>query len=467
MPNTPNVNNENDKAAEKAMKAKAKAEKAKAKAAQTKSDNAEDAKKDAAKAEKARKARAAQNDKAAAKADRANKKAVKAAKKAAKNKANPEVVEVSGGLTGLEKFKHTISKEYMNELKEKAKNVTLKDVANSGKKVAKAGATGAKDLWERNKKSDGQFFKSAIFNISYKIFRAILLFGLCFLILQPLMNKFALSIMSEADLYDPSVITVPRNPTLDNYKLVPEIVDFYGSLLNTVWVSALVAITQVASCVVVGYGFARFNFPLKKFWFGCVLLIIIVPPQTITSSLYLHFRFFDVLGLFEYFTGETINMHNSIMPYLLMCLGGIGLKSGLYVFLLNQFFRGIPKELEEAAYVDGCSTFRTFLTIMLPNAKAIVVACFLFAFVWQWTDIYYSRIFLGNVDLIAKTLPSISEALAVHFSALYGSGAKPSIAYTDAILSTGLLMTIVPLLIIYIVFQKSFVESLSQTGLKM
>ncbi|ONI46396.1 ABC transporter permease [Candidatus Epulonipiscioides gigas] len=340
----------------------------------------------------------------------------------------------------------------------------MKEVSKS---AAIATKNKGKELWERNKKSDGQYFKSVVFNISYKIFRAILLFGLCFLIIQPLLNKFALSIMPEADLYDPSVITVPRNPTLDNYKLVPEIVDFYGSLLNTVWVSALVAIVQVSSCVLVGYGFARFNFPLKKFWFACVLLIIIVPPQTITSSLYLHFRFFDVLGIFQHFTGETVNMHNSILPYLLMCLGGIGLKSGLYVFLLNQFFRGIPKELEEAAYVDGCSTFRTFLNIMLPNAKAIITACFLFAFVWQWTDIYYSRIFLGNVDLIAKTLPSISEALAVHFSALYGSGAKPSIAYTDAILSTGLLMTIVPLLIIYIVFQKSFVESLSQTGLKM
>lgn len=406
MPNTPDVNSPEVKdKAEDQNKAEQKA---------------------AAKEEKARKSRAAKNDKASVKADKANKHAVKAAKKAARNRTNPDDVV-------NEVAPNKFSKEGMQAAIQKVKDTSFKD-------VCKMTWAYLKNLWIRNKQSDGQLFRSVIFNVSYKIFRAILLFGLCFLILQPLMNKFALSIMPEADLYDPSVITVPRNPTLDNYKLVPTIVDFYGSLWNTVWVSAVVAMTQVASCVVVGYGFARFNFPLKKFWFGCVLLIIIVPPQTITSSLYLHFRFFDVLGIFEAITGDTINMHNSIMPYLLMCLGGIGLKSGLYVFLLNQFFRGIPKELEEAAYVDGCSTFRTFLTIMMPNAKAIVVACFLFAFVWQWTDIYYARIFLGNVDLIAKTLPSISEALAVYFSALYGSGAKPSIAYTDAILSTGLLL---------------------------
>ena len=301
----------------------------------------------------------------------------------------------------------------------------------------------------------------------YKIFRAVLLFGLCFLILQPLLNKISLSFMSEQDLYDPSIISIPRNFSTENYSLIIDILDFWKTLGNTVWISAVVAVCQVASCTLVGYGFARFNFPLKKFWFACVILIIIIPPQTITSSLYLHFRFFDVFGIIKAITGTTINMHNSILPYVLLCLGGIGLKSGLYVFLLRQFFRGIPKELEEAAYIDGCGTFKTFLRIMIPDAKAIITACFLFAFVWQWTDIFYSRIFLGNVDLVAKMLPSITETLAVHLTAVYGTVTNPSIALSNAVTSTGLLMTIFPLLIIYIIFQKSFVESLSQTGIKM
>ncbi len=321
--------------------------------------------------------------------------------------------------------------------------------------------------YERNRLSGGYLLKRKVGDVLYRFFRAILLFGLCFLILQPLLNKLSLSFMAEQDLYDPSVISIPRNPSFDNYTTVTTIVDFWGAMYNTMWVSAAVATCQVITCTLVGYGFARFRFPFKKFWLGAVLMIIIVPPQTITSSLYLHFRFFDVFGLFEFFTGSTLNMHNSIFPYLLMCLGGIGLKSGLYIFLIMQYFRNVPKELEEAAYIDGCGAFSTFVRIMLPDAKGIIVACFLFAYVWQWTDIYYSRIFLGSVDLVAKQLPSLTESLKVYLTGLAGIAVNPSIAYASAISATALLMSIVPLAIIYIVFQKSFVESLSQTGIKM
>lgn len=300
-----------------------------------------------------------------------------------------------------------------------------------------------------------------------KILRAILIFGLCFLILQPLFNKLSLSLRSESDLYDPSVITVPRELSLANYAIIFEISNFWSAMWNSLWISTLVAVVQVVSCALVGYGFARYQFPLKKFWFACVILIIIVPPQTISSSLYLHFRFFDVFGIIEALTGAPANLHNSVLPYIMMCLGGIGLKSGLYIFLIRQFFRNIPKDMEEAAYIDGCGNFQTFIQIMLPNAKGILSACFLFAFVWQWTDVYYSRIFLAKQNLLAKVLPTLGEGLSTYLTNTKGALAKPNLAYTNAVTASGLLMMIAPLLLIYIVFQKSFVESLSQTGLKM
>lgn len=144
----------------------------------------------------------------------------------------------------------------------------------------------------------------------------------------------------------------------------------YGtSIINTIVVSLTIAVLQIAVCTLVGYGFARFDFPLKKFWFLCVMLVIVVPPQTISTSLYLHFRYFDLFGIIEAVTGSSLNLRDSVLPYYLMSAGCMGLKNGLYIFMIRQYFRNIPKELEEAAYVDGCGTLKTFVRIMLPRSS--------------------------------------------------------------------------------------------------
>jgi len=103
---------------------------------------------------------------------------------------------------------------------------------------------------------------------------------------------------------------------------------------------------------------------------------------------------------------------------------------------------------------------------MLPDARPIITSCFLFAFVWQWTDSFYSRMFLGKVVLLSKRLTSITGLLSDYNLAMFGTG-KISEAYSQMMISTGMIMTIIPLLIVYIVAQKGFVESINQTGLKM
>lgn len=206
---------------------------------------------------------------------------------------------------------------------------------------------------QRNAQSGGYLMKKKLRGILYRAARALLLFGLCFLILQPLLNKISISFMEERDLYDATVIAIPRHFTTANYKLAANLIGYWRALFNTFLVAALVSVIQIAFCTLVGYGFARYEFPLKSFWFACVMLVIIVPPQTITSSLYLHFRFFDIFGIIKMLTGRQLNLQNSMLPYLMMSVGCMGLKSGLYIFMIRQFFRGVPKELEEAAYVDG------------------------------------------------------------------------------------------------------------------
>lgn len=322
-------------------------------------------------------------------------------------------------------------------------------------------------FWERNRKSGGYLLKRRAKSISVSVIRAILLFGMCFMILQPLLNKISISFMAEEDLYNSMVISIPEHFTTANYQLTNQFMDYWKSLGNTIFISITISLLQIFVCTLVGYGFARFEFPFKKFWFACVMLMIIIPPQTISTSLYLHFRFFDIFGIFKLLTGNTINLRGSVLPYYLMSAGCIGLKTGLYIYMIRQFFRNIPKDIEEAAYVDGCGTLRTFVQIMLPDAKPILTSCFLFAFVWQWTDGLYSKMFLGNIKLLSIQLTQIGEKLGNYLVYTVGQATGASVGYTQCIVSTGTLMVILPLLILYLFAQKGFVESLSSTGIKM
>jgi len=322
------------------------------------------------------------------------------------------------------------------------------------------------DFWQRNRLSDGYLLKKTILNYALKILRFLLMFGLCFLILQPILNKISVSIMATKDIFDSTINVVPRNFSTENIRLTVYLMDYPSALTNSLLISLSISLVQLISCTLVGYGFARFNFPFKKFLFACVILVIVIPPQTISTSLYLHFRYFDIFGIVSLINGDTANLRGSAIPYYLMSVGCMGLKNGLYIYLIRQFFRGIPKELEEAAYVDGCGTLSTFFRIMLPDAKPILTSCFLFSFVWQWTDNFYSGMFLGKTKLLSTELESLADTLGNYLAD--GKGTQQvSVGYVQQINSIGTLLVVTPLILLYLVAQRGFVESLSQTGIKM
>lgn len=334
---------------------------------------------------------------------------------------------------------------------------------------ANAGKMGWHEFWERNKKSGGYLLRKKLTEVGVAFARFILLFGMCFMILQPILEKISVSLMSLDDVYNPVVISIPTKVITENYKIAYGGMRYGQGIVNTLIVSLTIALVQVAMCTLVGYGFARFEFPFKKFWFACVMVVILVPPQTISTSLFLHFRFFDILGLSKLLTGETINLRNSTLPYYLMSLGCTGLKNGLYIFLIRQFFRNIPGDLEEAAYVDGLGTFKTFIQIMLPEAKPIITSCFLFAFVWQWTDVFYTRMFLGGKVFLSTSLSGFADGIGSYVGNASGAGQPVQLppAQVNQLLSTAILLVIAPLIILYLFAQRAFVESISSTGIKM
>ena len=359
-------------------------------------------------------------------------------------------------------------------------------------------------FWDRNRRSGGYLLKKRSGEILVSVVRALLLFGLCFMIIQPLLTRFSMGLMQEKDLYDNTIILLPRHVTLDNYRIVAELTDLknigggwtFNALLNTLWVSVLVSVCQIISTTLVAYGFARYEFPGKKFWFACVVAVIIIPPQTIQSAIYMNFANFDILRIFTVFganaeglsfgqrlmsvldgtgtgliallTGKTLNLRANVSAYVIMSLTCMGLKDGLYIYMMRQYFKGIPTSLEEAAYVDGCGTLHTFLKIMLPDALPTIASCFLFSFVWQWTDIFYTRLFLPStsISIYSNQMSSMVTRMARYFSADASKAVVVPNARQQQLISIAVLICAIPLVILYIFTQRTFVESLAMSGSK-
>jgi multiple sugar transport system permease protein len=184
--------------------------------------------------------------------------------------------------------------------------------------------------------------------------------------------------------------------------------------------------------------------------------------------MFLNFHFFDLFGLIR----NPIMLTGKLSGYVLLSVTAMGLRNGLYIFMLRQYFRNMPKELEESAWVDGCGKLRTFVQIMLPDAVPMLVSCFLFAFVWQWTDGFFTTMFLRDYGVLAYQMSMLGESFAHHHVQLVAAatgthGARPDIALIEAMISTGVLIGIAPIIVIYLFAQRFFVESIGQSGIKM
>ncbi|GIP34497.1 carbohydrate ABC transporter permease [Paenibacillus sp. J2TS4] len=288
--------------------------------------------------------------------------------------------------------------------------------------------------------------------------RGVIIFGICFIILYPILLKLSLAFRDRLDLYDSTVVWIPRNFTLDNVKTIIGYLDYFTAVSNTFLLSIGTAVLQLISCALAGYGFARLKFKGSGILFAIVIFTIVVPPQTLMVPTYLHFRFFDVFGLYELFTGNKgMNLLESFWPFFISSALAMGLKNGLYIFIFRQFFRALPKDLEEAAYVDGAGVFKTFARVMLPNAVPAIATVMLFSFVWQWNDSYFVTLYMHNSTLLSRMLDLLPGIVRPEHVG--------GVSHTSLLLNTGILLGIAPIFILYLFAQKYFVESVERTGL--
>lgn len=280
---------------------------------------------------------------------------------------------------------------------------------------------------------------------AWSIVRGILLAGICFVVLFPLFSKVSRSFMAVEDLYNLTVRYIPAHFTLQNYQLMWAWMDMPKTLFTTLGISLLVAFCQTAAATWVGYGFARFKFRGRNALFIGLIVCMVVPPDLMLMPLYLIF--------------QGLHMIDTPLPFVLMGLTCTGLKNGLYVFLLRQYFLGMPKELEEAAYVDGAGPLKAFATIMLPGAVPMMVTVFLFSCVWQWLDSLYSSVFFQEI----KTMTSALTGLG-HVNDMTGMGVSDPMAIT-LIKYAGIVLLILPMVVLYLFCQRYFVESIERSGL--
>lgn len=277
-------------------------------------------------------------------------------------------------------------------------------------------------------------YKSGLIkNNGRKLFIHILLIMGGFIMLIPFVWMLLTSFKTYAESVQVPIRWIPQSFNLNNYKAVITEMDFGKYYINTIIVTAAISVGQAFICALAAYAFARMEFPFKNGLFLIVLAVLMVPAQMTLIPKYL---LVSKLGMIDSLMGI-------IVPNLFSSFG---------TFLLRQFFMTLPKELEDAAKIDGCSYFRTFWRIMLPLCSNGILAFLIFTVLWAWNDLLW--------PLIATSSDS-KRVLSVGIAAFQGQ------YMTDyTLMMSACVMAIMPMILLFIIGQKKFITLVATTGIK-
>jgi oligogalacturonide transport system permease protein len=269
------------------------------------------------------------------------------------------------------------------------------------------------------------------------VYAALVLVGI--IIVYPLLWLFFSSFKATNEEIFGSMDLIPNEWTLDSYvaawKGVGELTLGTFFLNTVVMVVPTVALTVLSSSFV-AYGFARFDFPLKKPLFSIMIATLMLPYAVLIIPRYLLFNSFGWI--------------DSYWPFIVpSAFGG----SAFFIFLMVQFMRGIPRELDESAKIDGCGSFLIYRRIIMPLCKPALFSVGIFQFVWTWNDFFNSMIFINSTEKF-----TLSLALRMTFD-------SASAIEWNKILAMSVL-AIIPCVVLFFTSQKYFVEGISTSGLK-
>ncbi len=281
----------------------------------------------------------------------------------------------------------------------------------------------------------------------------VILIGLAFVFLYPLLYMIVNAFFSPDDLTNPSVTWIPTGFYFGNFVQAYYTLDFFNSFGMSVFLALVPSLLQLISCSLVGFGLARFEFPLKKLWIVFVVMTFMIPTLVMRTPRYLMFYYYKML--------------DTVWPTVLPAAFAQGLRSTIFILIFFAFFSSYPLSFDEAASLDGASRFTIYRKVAMPAASGAIVLCLLFSFVWYWNETSDLSLFAPEIF----TLPQQLRMFSAKFSSLYSAegsmsdGAAAVRTLNSSIELAGTMLSILPTVILYLVLQKQFVESVERSGI--
>lgn len=303
--------------------------------------------------------------------------------------------------------------------------------------------------------------------VGVSVLRMLFLLAFEFVLLYPVIFMISNSFKVTSDTLNPAVKWFSLAPTTYGYKVAWMALDYWNGLKITFLFGIVSGLIEVVTCAVYAYGLSRFELKFKKIWMFLLIVTILIPDVMLIIPRILNFRYMDVfgiLGLFYKLTGVDlrVNITDTVWTFYLPSLFGVGLKGGLFIYIYMQFFKGLPKELEEAAWIDGAGPVQTFIRIIIPSSGVVILTVFIFSFIWHWNDWLLATMYTENNHTLAFTLRNISSYIGQLWSSMKISA--DSSTYYGAPLAA-CLMFIAPPTLLYVILQRHFIESVDRVGI--
>ncbi len=300
----------------------------------------------------------------------------------------------------------------------------------------------------------------------YSVFRLVILLSIGFVVIYPLFYMFVTSVQTRDSFLNSTKIWIPDDIDIKgNYKFAADLLEYGTSFLSTMKSEVVSALIEVVSCSFIAYGFARFKFKGRNILMFLLLVTILVPDMMMMiprMTNYSDLDFLGIVGLINKVTGSDIriNMLNSVITFWLPSFLGIGLRSGILIFIYIQFFSGLPVELEEASWVDGAGPIRTFISIAIPSSGVVIITVTVFSLIWHWNDFLLAGMYLSKEYPLAYMVNMMTTNL-------YNKGISPSASNPQAMayLMAGCVLFVIPMLVVYMILQHWFIESIDRVGI--
>jgi multiple sugar transport system permease protein len=296
--------------------------------------------------------------------------------------------------------------------------------------------------------TDGWIYRSAVY---------VLLISISYVFLYPLLRMFSMTFMSSADLINPEIDWVPQNWSFTNLRVAWSVMNMPSTIFNSLWFSGSLALAQTFVSALTGFAFARYQFKFKHFWFLMVLLSFVIPVPLVLIPRWMMFTTVQNLTGFK--------LIGTIYPQLLMTMFGQGVYSAILILIFFNFFKMIPLSLDEAARIDGASSWQVFFHIILKMSIPTIATVFLFSFVWNYNESYITSTFVRTAMRLMPLQLSLFDSIFERMSAAVPGAPGGQFRINESFKMAATLITMAPMMIMYIFVQKQFVEGIEKTGI--